>query len=84
MARCIGKISLSAAIRREGVAFARGFAHDGYDRKIAAAHKRYCSIHAELRGTRTGRSGRRSAQAVAGGKARFVPAWLASLLLGRN
>lgn len=90
MARYIDKAGLAAAIRRrDWAAFGRGyngpaFARNGYDRKIAAAYKRYSAIRNETKKAVVPAQPVIAAQPMAAGRRRLFPAWLASLLMGRG
>lgn len=90
MARYIEKAGLAPSIRkRDWTAFARGyngpaFARNGYDRKIAAAYKRYSAIRAETKQAALPTQPVIAAEPAAGGRRRLFPAWLASLLMGRG
>lgn len=90
MARYIDRAGLAASIRRrDWAAFARGyngpaFARNGYDRKIAAAYKRYSAIRGEAKKAVVLAQPVIAAQPMAAGSRRLFPAWLASLLMGRG
>ena len=90
MARYIDKAGLGQSIRkRDWAAFARGyngpaFARNGYDRKIAAAYKRYSAMRDETKKAVVLAQPIIAAQPMAAGRRRLFPAWLASLLMGRG